>query len=245
MSRSASSSSRPCCPIDGALRLSEPLGAEAERGIEALIDLLRTDPTAPVAKSTLATARDVHVADSLSGLEFEQLRESERIADLGSGAGFPGLVLALALVQIRCDLIESSSRKCEFLRRAIERAGAGNAEVVCERAETWAAGEGREAYDAVTARAVGRLATLAELASPLLRDGGVLVAWKGGRDRDEESELERAAPRLAIEPVEIRSVTPFHGSHDRHIHLLRKNGPTPDGLPRREGLAAKRPFGSE
>ena len=225
--------------------MSEPPGAEAERGIEALLDLLRTDPTAPVASSTVAKARDVHVADSLSGLEFEQLRAVDRLADLGSGAGLPGLVLALALVRVRCDLIESSSRKCEFLRRAIERTGAGNAEVVCERAERWAAGEGREAYGAVTARAVGGLATVAELASPLLRAGGVLVAWKGRRDRDEEAEMERAAPRLAIEPVEIRSVTPYHGSRDRHIHLLRKNGPTPEGLPRREGLAAKRPFGSE
>ena len=225
--------------------MSPALEPEAERGIDALLELLRTDPTAPVADSTIATAREVHVADSLSGLEVSELRGAERIADLGSGAGFPGLVLALALVRVRCDLIESSSRKCAFLRRAIERTGAGNATVVCERAERWAAGEGREAYDAVTARAVGRLATLAELASPLLIAGGVLVAWKGGRDRDEEAELDRAAPRLAMEPAEIRSVTPYHGSHDRHIHLLRKNGPTPEGLPRREGLAAKRPFGSE
>ncbi len=225
--------------------MSDGPGPEAERGIEALLDLLRTDPAPPVAKSTLAAARDVHVADSLSGLEFEQLRGADRLADLGSGAGLPGLVLALALVRVRCDLIESSSRKCEFLRRAIERTGSGNAEVVCERAERWAAGEGRGAYDAVTARAVGRLATLAELASPLLRIGGVLVAWKGGRDREEEAELARAAPRLAMEPVEIRSVTPYRGSRDRHIHLLSKNGPTPEGLPRREGLAAKRPFGSE
>lgn len=225
--------------------MSDALRPEAERGIAALLELLRTDPTAPVGRSTIASARDVHVADSLSGLEFSELRDAGRIADLGSGAGFPGLVLALALVRVRCDLIESSSRKCEFLRRAIERTGAGNAAVVCERAESWARGEGGEAYDAVTARAVARLATLAELASPLLREGGALLAWKGDRDPEEEAELERAGPRLAVEPVEIRSVTPYHGSHARHIHLLRKNGPTPEGLPRREGLAAKRPFGSE
>jgi 16S rRNA (guanine527-N7)-methyltransferase len=225
--------------------LSRALGPDAESGIEALLELLRSDPTAPVSRSTLATAEDVHVADSLSGLEFDELRAADRIADLGSGAGFPGLVLALALVQVRCDLVESSSRKCAFLRRAVERTGAANAAVVWERAETWAAGEGREAYDAVTVRAVGRLATLAELASPLLREGGALVAWKGNRDRGEEEEMERAGPRLAIEPVEIRSVTPYRGSRGRHIHLLRKNGPTPEGLPRREGLAAKRPFGAE
>jgi len=229
----------------GAPEAGTGLPAGAAERLDALLELLRSDPTAPVAKSTLATAREVHLADSLSGLEVAELRRAERIADLGSGAGFPGLVLAIALVQVRCELIESSSRKCAFLRRAIERTGAGNATVVCERAEGWASGSGREAYDAVTARAVARLATLAELASPLLRDGGVLVAWKGNRDRDEEAELVRAAPRLAIEPVEIRAVTPYHGSHDRHIHLLRKNGPTPEGLPRRIGLAAKRPFGAE
>jgi 16S rRNA (guanine527-N7)-methyltransferase len=92
---------------------------------------------------------------------------------------------------------------------------------------------------------VGRLATLAELASPLLRDDGVLVAWKGARSEIEEAELARAVERLALEPLEIRSVQPYRGSRDRHIHLLRKNGPTPKELPRRPGMAAKRPFGSE
>jgi 16S rRNA (guanine527-N7)-methyltransferase len=117
--------------------------------------------------------------------------------------------------------------------------------VVCGRSEDWASAEGREAYDAVTARAVGRLATLAELASPLLRDRGVLAAWKGARSENEEAELARALERLALEPLEIRSVQPYRGSRDRHIHLLRKNGPTPKDLPRRPGMAAKRPFGSE
>ncbi|MGH2956727.1 MAG: RsmG family class I SAM-dependent methyltransferase, partial [Solirubrobacterales bacterium] len=111
--------------------------------------------------------------------------------------------------------------------------------------ESWAAGEGREAYDAAAARALGRLATVAELAAPLLRDGGVLLAWKGRRDPEEEAELRRAAPRLAMEPVEVRAVRPYPASRDRHIHLLRKNGPTPNDLPRREGMAAKRSFGSE
>jgi 16S rRNA (guanine527-N7)-methyltransferase len=97
----------------------------------------------------------------------------------------------------------------------------------------------------VTARAVGRLSVLAELASPLLRDGGLLFAWKGRRNREQEAELSRAAARLAIEPVEVRPVTPYPGSRNRHIHLLRKNGATPDELPRRIGLAAKRPFGTE
>jgi len=219
-------------------------GPAPDQAVEALLELL-ADPRAPVARSTVARARDVHVADSLSGLEFDQLREAGRVADLGSGAGLPGLVLAAHLPEGRFDLLESSSRKCDFLRAAIERMGLTNAVVICERSEGWSDGEGREAYDAVTARAVGSLATLAELASPLLREGGALIAWKGARSPEEEAEVARAVDRVAIEPIEIRSVRPYPRSRDRHVHLLRKNGPTPNGLPRRPGMAAKRPFGSE
>jgi 16S rRNA (guanine527-N7)-methyltransferase len=221
------------------------LPAGAGEAIEALLDLLASEPGAPSSIRDRDRAREVHVADSLSGLEVAELREARRIADLGAGAGFPGLVLAAALPQARVDAIEASSRKCEYLRRAIAAAGLANARVVCERSEEWAAGEGREAYDAVTARAVGDLATLAELASPLLRDGGALVAWKGGRSPAEEEAAAGASERLAMEPVEVRAVRPYPGSRDRHIHVLRKNGPTPEGLPRRPGMAAKRPFGSE
>ena len=213
--------------------------------LRALLELLGSDPRAPIADSTRSRALQVHIADSLSGLEFEQLRRAERIADLGSGAGLPGLVLAAELPGARVDLVESVERKARFLREAVERMGLANAEVVPERAEAWSRAAGRDAYDAVIARAVGSLATLAELASPLLGSGGSVLAWKGRRDPDQEARLERAAGRLAIEPVEIRAVTPYEGSRDRHIHLLRKNGPTPNELPRRDGLAAKRPFGNE
>jgi 16S rRNA (guanine527-N7)-methyltransferase len=221
------------------------LDSATERKLAAFADLLRGTRRAPVSRASLRQAEDVHIADSLSGLEFEQLAEAGRIADLGSGAGLPGLVLAAALPEARVDAIESSSRKCRFIREAIGVLGLANAEVVCERSEDWAGAAGREAYDAVTARAVGRLSTLAELASPLLRDGGALLAWKGERDESEEAELGRAAERLAMEAVEVRAVSPYAGSRGRHIHLLRKNGPTPEALPRRNGLAAKRPFGSE
>jgi 16S rRNA (guanine527-N7)-methyltransferase len=218
--------------------------ASAEPALEALLELL-AEPRAPISVASAHRARDVHIADSLSGLEIESLASANRIADLGSGAGLPGLALAACLPGSRFDLIESVGRKCEFLRAAIERMGLANAAVVCERSEDWAAGEGREGYEAVTARAVGSLATVAELASPLLAEGGVLAVWRGARSSEEEAEVACAAARLAIEPIEIRSVRPYEGSRDRHIHLLRKNGPTPIELPRRPGLAAKRPFGSE
>jgi 16S rRNA (guanine527-N7)-methyltransferase len=224
------------------------LSLAAAGRLRDLIEMLASDPTAPSAVRDPEEAWRVHVDDSLSGLGVEGLRTAERIADVGAGAGFPGLVLAAALPSARLDLIEATSRKCEFMRRAVERTRIDNARVVCERAETWAAARppdgGRESYDAVAARAVGRTATLAELASPLLRTGGTLVCWKGRRDAEEEAEAERAAERLAMEPLEIRWVGPYAGSENRHLHVLRKSGPTPDGLPRRPGMAKKRPFGA-
>jgi 16S rRNA (guanine527-N7)-methyltransferase len=143
------------------------------------------------------------------------------------------------------DLIESIGRKCEFIERAAMAGGIDNARAVNARAEDWArpGAPGREAYDAVTARAVARLSTIAELASPLLREGGVAVAWKGRRDRDEEAELERGHPRLAIVPERVRAADPYAGSRNRHLHLMRKAGPTPPDLPRRAGMAKKRPRG--
>lgn len=230
---------------------ADPLGRldpQTRARLAELVAVLTADPRAPSSVRDPEDAWRVHVADSLSGLELEPLAKAKRIADVGSGAGLPGLVLAAALPGAEVDLVESARRKCEFARRAIERTGIEGARVVCERAESWAAedppGGGRETYDAVTARAVGRLATLAELASPLLRESGVLVAWKGRRDPDEEAELARAAERLAMVPLEVRPVGPYAGSRHRHLHLLRKSGPTAAGLPRRPGMAKKRPFGA-
>jgi 16S rRNA (guanine527-N7)-methyltransferase len=215
----------------------------ARKSLAELVSILASERGAPSAVRDPDEAWRVHVADSLAGLEFPELRSAERVADVGSGAGLPGLVLAAALPDARVDLIESVGRKCAFIERAASRAAIANVRVVCERSEEWALEEGREAYDAVTARAVGRLSTLAELASPLLRDRAALVAWKGRRNPDEEEELARAAARLAMEPVEIRWVGPYAGSRNRHLHLLRKSGPTPGELPRRPGIAKKRPFG--
>lgn len=216
--------------------------------MDALVAMLAEDPSAPSSVRDPERAWRVHVADSLSGLEFEPLARAGRIADIGAGAGLPGLALAAALPSAEVALVESIARKCAFMRAAIARAGLRNVSVVCERAEEWASSGppsgGREGCEAVTARAVGRLSTLAELASPLLVDGGALVAWKGRRDDEEEEELRRAQGRVGMELEEVRWVGPYSGSRNRHLYLVRKTGPTPEGLPRRPGMAKKRPFGS-
>jgi len=218
------------------------LDSGARQQLETVLALL-AEERASVSSVVDERAWQVHVVDSLTGLEVDGLREARRIADVGAGAGFPGLVLAVALPGAEVDLIESVGRKCEFMRRAIEAAGIANARVLDTRSEDLAAGEGREAYEAVTARAVGRLSTLAELASPLLKPNGVLVAWKGRRDSEEEEQLANAAEALAMRPEQIVDVGNRAGSEHRHLHVIRKAGATPANLPRKPGIAKKRPKG--
>jgi 16S rRNA (guanine527-N7)-methyltransferase len=218
------------------------LDAAARARLETVLALL-AEERASVSSVVDERAWQVHVLDSLTGLEVAGLREAARIADVGAGAGFPGLALAVALPGARLDLVESVGRKCEFMRRAIEAAEIANARVLNTRSEDLAAGAGREAYDAVTARAVGRLSTLAELASPLLEPNGVLVAWKGRRDEEEEQQLVNAGEALAMRPEQILEVGDRAGSQHRHLHVIRKAGPTPDNLPRNPGIAKKRPKG--
>jgi 16S rRNA (guanine527-N7)-methyltransferase len=221
----------------------ERLDAKAREALGAVLDLLAAERASVSSVTDPESAWRVHVEDSLAGLQVEDLRDAWRIADVGSGAGFPGLTLAVAIPRAEVDLVESVRRKCGFMERAIEAGGISNASVVEARSEEVAAGEARESYDAVTARAVGRLSTLAELASPLLREGGVLVAWKGRRDAEEEAQAERAAPQLAMRPERILDVGHRAGSKHRHLHVIRKSGPTPANLPRRPGMAKKRPRG--
>jgi 16S rRNA (guanine527-N7)-methyltransferase len=219
------------------------------RALRDAVDLIAADEHAPTTVRDPQEAWRTHVLDSLSGLEVPELAAARRIADVGSGAGFPGIALAAAKPEAHVELIEATSRKCEFMCSLVERARIDNARVVCHRAEEWGAAHppdgGREDADAITARAVGRLSTLAELASPLLREGGVLVAWKGRRDPEEEAEAERATERLAMRPGPVHAMAGAPaGFEHRHLYVFTKAGPTPPGLPRRAGMAKKRPFGA-
>jgi 16S rRNA (guanine527-N7)-methyltransferase len=189
-------------------------------------------------------AVDIHVADSLSGLEVPDVRDARWIADIGAGAGFPGLALAVALPRARVDLIESVSRKCAVIDRLTHAAGLDN-EVVRAmpmRSEERASWGGREVYDVVTARAVGALPVLVEYASPLLEVGGVFVAWKGARDADEEARGAKAAVEVGLEPEGVLEVQPWPEARDRNLVVYRKVSPAPDRFPRRAGMAAKRPL---
>ena len=209
--------------------------------LDRVLEALEAEPD-PHSSVDPAQYVDVHVADSLAGLAVDPLRGARGVADIGAGAGFPGLVLAAALAHARVDLIEAAARKVALIERLAAAGGLGNARAVGARVEEWGAGAGRGAYDATTARAVAPLAVLVEYAAPLLRLGGVLVAWKGRRDPTEEDAGAAAGERLGLEPRQVLAATPYPGSRSRHLHVYEKVADTPTGFPRRPGMAAKRPL---
>jgi 16S rRNA (guanine527-N7)-methyltransferase len=186
-------------------------------------------------------AVDAHLADSLVALEVEAVAAAGKMADRGSGAGFPGLPLAVARPDCDVRLLESQGRKCAFLRDAVAELAIENARVVCGRAEEWVGG--MAVNDVVLARAVGPQPVVLEYAAPLLRLGGTLVDWRGRRAREEERRASRAAEELGLVLRDLRRVQPFEGARDRHLHLYTKVRPTPERFPRRAGMARKRQLG--
>jgi 16S rRNA (guanine527-N7)-methyltransferase len=208
--------------------------------LEAILLLQAADPGAPTAVRSPDEAVDRHVADSLVALELAEVREARVVADIGAGAGWPGLALAAVLPSARVALVESVARHCRYLEKAA--AGLPNAEVVHARVEEWRAGIG--AHDLVTARALASLPVLCEYAAPLLVEGGSLVAWKGRVEEAESAAGAEAAAVVGLSPVEVRSVRPYAAAARRTLHVYRKVAPTPARFPRRPGMAVKRPLGA-
>ncbi len=218
------------------------LTAAASSALATLLGRLAADERAPTSISGAPDALDRHIADSLVGLDLPAVRDSSVAADLGSGAGLPGLVLAAALPGLRMNLVEAQQSKCAYIAALVAAMELGNARVVCRRVESWK--EGLGAHDLVVARALGVQSLVLEYAAPLLALGGKLVEWRGARDPQEEARAARAASELGLRPVEVLAVVPFPGARSRHLHVFEKIAPTPPGFPRREGVAARRPLGA-
>jgi 16S rRNA (guanine527-N7)-methyltransferase len=216
------------------------VGPAGVGALHAILELQAADPAASTTVRDPAQAVDRHLADSLAALDLPALRAAGRIADLGSGAGWPGLALAAALPDAHVALVESAIRHCRYLERAVAAGRLGNVEVVHARAEDWPAGLG--AHDVVTARALAALPVLCEYAAPLLDDGGMLVAWKGQVEPAEAAGGAAAAAIVGLEPVEVRAVDPYPQAERRTLHVFRKVAPTPARFPRRPGMAVKRPL---
>ena len=186
-----------------------------------------------------AEAIDRNYLDSLSPLPH--LAGANTCVDVGSGAGFPGVPLAIFLPDTHFVLMDSLSKRVEFLRGVIKELSL-NAEAVCLRAEDAGRGALREAFDAATARAVAPLNVLCELLLPLVRVGGKAVALKGPGAAAEAEAAQNALEALGGQLFAIEEV-PIPGRDWAHtLAVLAKTAPTPEKYPQRVGVPEKRPL---
>jgi 16S rRNA (guanine527-N7)-methyltransferase len=168
---------------------------------------------------------------------------SLEIIDVGSGAGFPGVPLKIAMPVLRLVLLEATGKKTEFLRSLIERLGLSDVTIINARAEEVGQDPGhREQYDLALARALAGMPALAELTLPLVRVGGLVIAQKG---EDPGAEVEAAHKAIATLGGQVQEITPvlvpgLEGA--RHLVVLKKVSSTPAKYPRRPGMPTKRPL---
>jgi 16S rRNA (guanine527-N7)-methyltransferase len=156
-------------------------------------------------------AISVHLLDSLAVVPYVS---GPRLLDAGSGAGFPGLPVALARPDLQVDLLDSNHKKCAFLRQAVAEAGAKNAKVVCERVEAY---RPANLYDCILSRALADIAEIVALTEHLLAPGGVIAAMKGVHPFEE---IERVPPGFRVRQVHALSV-PGLGA-ERHLVLVER-----------------------
>ena len=179
-----------------------------------------------------------HYLDSLSLLCLEGIHG--QIADVGSGAGFPGLVLAIVLPDAAFSLIDPLAKRCTFLRAASETLGLKNTTVFNERAEDHARGH-RETYDAVTARAVAALPELSELCVPLVKTGGIFAPMKGNKGEEEAHAAAHALELLGCAAPEVK-VLELPSAGKRVLIRCEKVRHTPKKYPRNYGQIHKHPL---
>lgn len=180
-----------------------------------------------------------HLFDCIIASSFLDLK-NKRVADLGSGAGFPGLVFAILEPSMKMTLIDATKKKCVFLEETAKQLGLENVTVLHARAEELTSY--RSSFDLITARAVAELRILEELASPLIKMGGELLAMKGLKGEEELKNAENASRKLGLNTKQVfKNALP--GCEETRINIiLRKDKETPNRYPRPYAEILKKPL---
>jgi 16S rRNA (guanine527-N7)-methyltransferase len=190
-----------------------------------------------------ARLRQRHIDDAFALATVRPPRRGERWADLGSGAGLPGLPLAARYPETAFTLIDAQQRRLSWVATTAAELGLANVTTVHGRLEDLGRGPERERFDVATARALGPLPVVAELGLPLLRVGGELIVPRG---RPEESELREAREACGLLGGEVTNVVPNPASPIDPIGfvvIMTKTVPTSPRFPRRPGMPARHPLG--
>jgi 16S rRNA (guanine527-N7)-methyltransferase len=182
-----------------------------------------------------------HYLDSLTCCLAVDFAGTQHVCDVGSGAGFPGIPLAIVFPQTHFVLLEATQKKAAFLTHAINELGLNNCEVLADRAETAGRGPLREAFDVVIGRGVSKLSVLAEYCLPLTRVGGQFIALRGKTGADKAIACKDVLCLLGGGETSLVRLN-LTGAGERSLIIMSKNTTTYDKYPRRPGMPEKKPL---
>eukprot|EP00850_Spirogloea_muscicola_P022769 SM000311S11915 [mRNA] locus=s311:19214:21296:+ [translate_table: standard] len=226
--------------VDELLEWNQRMNLTAVSGREAILDRHVADSLAllAVVEGTVAQVDGGEPAAAAAAAAGPL-----KVVDVGTGAGLPGLVLAIARPDWEVLLLDSQQKRCVFLDHVVERAGLTNVRVRWGRAEDLGRNpELRDAHDVAVARAVASLSVLAELCLPFVKPGGFLVAAKAANPKEEVEAGTNAVHLLKAHVLSIKKLTLPGGSVERTAVICQKDEPTPAKYPRRAGIPNKKPL---
>ena len=182
-----------------------------------------------------------HYADSLLPLKNEHwFFHSASLIDVGTGAGFPGMAVAIMRTDMQVCLLDSSKKRCSFLEAVVKELNLNNVQVIHARSEDAARGELRGNFDIASARAVASLRILIEYLLPFVKVGGNALCWKGPGVEQELIDAKSALFLLKGAPGErLRLNLP---DYEHYVQSIKKTAPTPAPYPRKAGIAKKSPL---
>ncbi len=184
-----------------------------------------------------------HFTDSLSLVKAYDMKGASSLIDVGTGAGFPGLVLKIAFPGCRVTLLDSLNKRIQFLNAVIKELGLTDVEAIHGRAEDLARqGELRESFDLCVSRAVANLATLSEYCLPFVKKGGFFISYKSEKISEEMAEAENAIVLLGGKAEEKKEFLLPDSDIYRCLFVIKKVRETPKKYPRKAGLPGKEPL---
>jgi 16S rRNA (guanine527-N7)-methyltransferase len=200
-------------------------------------------------KFNLTAIRDVegirakHFLDSFSCTLAWKDQTPRRLIDVGTGAGFPGIVLKILYPGMKLTLVESVGKKANFCSHVVQALGLENVEIIPERAEDVGQNSAhRDKYDWAVARAVAALPVLAEYLLPLIKVGGGMLAQKGESGPTEVNTAEKALKLLGGRMRQLIKIELPGVADERYLVVIDKVAATPPGYPRKAGIPSKKPL---